>query len=219
MKKIGDTIKSFLNNIRSINHNLKLKNKIINSLLILILGIVLGILSKWLDNLSLDNTIWWHKIIATLDLGNFFSSMSVWLFIGLTISILSASPQRAGINTFLFFIGMTISYHLYTIMFAGFNPKNYMLIWYTITLLSPIMAFICWYAKSKHIISIIISSLILYVMLRACFGIGIWYFDIKTILDLIVFIASCFIIYTNPKNLIISFIIGLLLSFTIIIPI
>ena len=65
-------MKEFLNTIRQEENTLKLKNKIINTILIFILGVVLGIFSKWLDNLSIDNKLWWIKIIEKLDLNNFF---------------------------------------------------------------------------------------------------------------------------------------------------
>ena len=211
-------MKEYLNNIRKTNNNIKLKNKIINSILILILGIILGIISKYLDNLEINDTIFIHRIISYLDLRNFFSNMSIWLLLGLIISIYSKTPLRASINVFLFFLGMTISYHLYTIIFSGFNPKNYMIIWYSITLLSPLIAYICWYSKTNHIISILLDTIIILVMSSSSFNIGMWYFSIRGILYLLVFIGSIIVIYNNPKNIIISLILGIFLSIFIRIP-
>lgn len=187
--------------------------KWLNSLAILLLGIVLGIFSKWLDHISIDNTIWWQHILGILDLGNVFSEFGVWLFLATAISVFSKSPLRAGINVFLFFAGMTGSYHLYTILFCGFNPKSYMMIWYGMTVISPVLAFVTWHAKRNSGISYLISSGILAVMMLCSFGIGIWYFDFKRIIDTLLFIGTAVVLYDNPKKSIYSLVGALVLVF------
>lgn len=184
------------------------RNKITNSLLILVSGVLLGILSKFLDSKDI-----------LFDLGNFLSGFSIWIFIGLAISIYSKTPLKASINVFLFFIGMTVSYHLYSIFVCGFNPMSYMMIWYGITLISPVFAYICWYLRKDTNLSIALSTVILFIMYQSCFSIGMWYFDIKTIYDLLVFIGTVMVLYKKPKNTIIELVIGLVLSFFIRLPI
>lgn len=206
-------MKEFLNKIRTPDKNTKIKSKIINTLLIFLLGIILGIFSKWLDNLGINDEIWWQHIIGILDLGNVFSLFGIWIFIATAISVFSKTPLRASLNVFLFFLGMTVSYHLYTIYFSGFNLKSYMIIWYVITLITPILAFICWYAKGNGKISLIICSGILAVMLMSSFSIGMWYFYFKSIIDTILFIGTMGILYTNPKKSVCSLLGSLIIAF------
>ena len=206
-------MKEFLNKIRVPDENTTMKSKIVNTILIFLLGIILGLFSKWLDNLSINDEIWWQHFIGILDLGNVFSYFGIWIFLATTISVFSKTPLRASLNVFLFFLGMTISYHLYTVLFSGFNPKSYMMIWYIITLITPILAFICWYSKSNNKISIIICGGILAVMMLFSFGIGMWYFDFKSIIDTILFLGTIVVLYKNPKNSIYSLLIAIVLAF------
>lgn len=200
------------NKIRTPDRNMRMRNKFINTFLIFLLGIILGVWSKWLDNISIDNTIWWQNIFGILDLRNVFSEFVIWLFIAITISVFSKTPLRASLNVFLFFLGMTVSYHLYTIMFSGFNPKSYMMIWYGITAITPILAFICWYAKGDSKISIIISSVILAVMLMESFSVGLWYFYFKSIIDTLLFLGTMIVLYIKPKNSIYSLLFAIILT-------
>lgn len=200
------------NKIRTPDRNMRMRNKFINTFLIFLLGIVLGVWSKWLDNISIDNTIWWQNILGILDLRNVFSEFGIWLFIAITISVFSKTPLRASLNVFLFFVGMTVSYHLYTIMFSGFNPKNYMMIWYGITAITPILAFVCWYAKGNNKISIMISSVILAVMLIESFSVGLWYFYFKSIIDTLLFLGTMIVLYIKPKNSIYSLLFAIILT-------
>lgn len=135
--------------------------------------------------------------------------------IAITISVFSKTPQRASINVLLFFCGMTVSYHLYTIFFSGFNPRKYMMIWYGFTLISPLLAYLCWYTKGESKISMLISSLILSIMLISSFNIGIGYFDLKSAIDLFIFIGTVLVLYVNLKNTIYSLVISIILAFVI----
>ena len=190
-------MKAWLDSIRKPNKDIKISKKIIYSLLILLLGIILGVFSKWLDNLSINDAIWWQHILGIVDLRNVFSYVGIWMFLAITISVFSKTPLRASLNVFLFFVGMTVSYHLYTIMFSGFNPKSYMMIWYGVTAITPILAFICWYAKGNNKISIMISSGILAVMLIESFSIGFWYFYFKSVIDTLLFLGTMTVLYTK----------------------
>lgn len=197
-------MKAWLYKIRTPNRDIKLSLQITYSILILLFGIALGVFSKWMDNMGINDAIWWQHILGIIDLRNVFSEFAIWLLIALAISVYSSSPLRAGLNVFLFFVGMCISYHLYTIVFAGFNPQRYMMIWYGFTLLSPALAFICWYGKGETIVSLIIDILILAVMISKCFAIGFLYFAVTRIINVIIFLGSAAILYSKPKQTVIS---------------
>jgi hypothetical protein len=196
--------------------SLKPFNKITNSVMIFVFGIILGVFSKWLDNLALNDSIWWQHILGILDLGNLFSSLGVWILIAVCISIYSNSPLRASINVFIFFLGMCVSYHIYTIAFVGFNPRNYMLIWYGITLISPFMAFVCWYAKGNGIIAFIIKVAIITVIILCSFAIGMWYFDFTSVINTILFITTLVVLYDTPNKSIYSLICSIVMAYLII---
>ena len=205
-----------LTKIREQDKTLVFSKKVINTFIVLVFGIVLGIFSKWLDNTPLNDSIMWKRfLLGYLDLGNVFSMIGIWLLIALCISIYSATPLRASINVFIFFLGMNISYHIYTIIFAGFNPMNYMMIWYFLTLFSPILAFICWYSKGAGIIPVIINTCIIAIMILCCFGIGMWYFDFTGIINTIIFIITLIILYNTPQKSIITLIGGLVIAFVV----
>ena len=206
---------SFLEKVRTPNYNLTTFNKIRNSMMIFLFGIALGVFSKWLDNMSLNDSILWQHILGIIDLGNVLSSLGVWILIAVCISIYSNSPLRASINVFIFFLGMCVSYHIYTIAFVGFNPRNYMLIWYGITLISPFMAFVCWYAKGNGIIAFIIKVSIITVMILCSFAIGMWYFDFTSIINTIFFIITLVVLYHTPKELIYSLACSIVISYLI----
>ena len=163
-------------------------------------GVMLGVSAKWLDDLALDSDIWWHRIVERLNLSAFFSDIAIWLLIALVIAVISASAKRAALNVFVFFAGMCAAYHIWTIVFSGFDPGTYMLIWYGITLVSPLPGALCWYARGNGYAAAVISCLIMAVFWAVCFNIGLVYIGLKDVLSLLVFIAAAAILHKSRKR-------------------
>ena len=89
---------------------------------------------------------------------------------------------------------MVASYYLYSNYIAGFFPRSYAMIWFGFTAVSPLLAFVCWYAKGKSKLAFILSALILAVLFNMCFVYGCWYFNAKSVLEVIVFIIGLIVL-------------------------
>lgn len=185
---------NFLNNIRCAEKSIPAHRKIINTIAILCLGIVLGTFSKYLDFRQAELPSVLMAIDGALDLHNFLGRFAIWVMIALCISVYSNSAIRASVNVFAFFVGMVVSYYLYSNYIAGFFPKSYAIIWLGFTVISPVLAFACWYAKGKGKPSFILSAFILAVLFNMCFVYGCWYFEVRSILELAVFIVGLIIL-------------------------
>jgi hypothetical protein len=188
----------FLNSIRMPVKENSMPRQVLNTLLVLSLGMSLGLIAKILDCTASNELPY---LIEILDLGNFFSGMAIWILIAVAISVYSNSPIRAGINVFLFYTSMLIGYYTYTKYVAGFFPKSYIIIWAVLTIISPFLAYICWYAKGDGKISLIISSGIVGILFTQAFNFRIFYFYRTQRLEIIVFIVSVVMFYKNPKQL------------------
>lgn len=171
----------------------------ISTLLIFILGICLGILSKYLDSKSINELWFW---LQTLDLGNFFSRMGVWLFLAVVISKFSKTPIKAALNVFLFFVGMVGAYYWYTVSFEGFNPRAYMMIWGGFSLVSPVLAYVTWHVNGKTWFSELIAIMILVFLSRQTFAFGFWYFDLMHPLELVLYLMMIAILHKSPKQIV-----------------
>lgn len=184
----------FLNNIRSIENPISIRKKIINTITMLCLGLVLGTFSKFLDTTPVNELPF---VFAYLDIRNFLGRFAIWVFIALCISIYSNSSVRAGVNVFVFFGGMVASYYLYSNYIAGFFPKNYAIIWFGFTAISPFLAFVCWYAKGESKPAFILSTSILAILFNMVFVYGRWYLDARSVLELVIFVIGFIVLKRN----------------------
>ncbi len=187
-------MKSFLNTIRCEEKPISVSRKVVDTFGILLLGIALGTFSKFLDNTAVNELPF---IFGYLDITNFLVRFAIWVLIAVCISIYSNSSIRAAINVFVFFAGMVTSYYLYSKFVAGFFPRSYAMIWFGFTAISPLLAFICWYAKGKSKLSFVLSAMIIAVLFNMTFVYGMIYFEMRSILELIVFICGLVVLKRN----------------------
>lgn len=187
-------MKSFFGRIRCRENAGDFSRQVAATAAILVLGIVLGAFSKFLDTMPVNRLPF---LFEFLDVGNFLGRFAIWLLLALSISIYSRSPIRASINVFVFFAGMVTSYYLYSNFIAGFFPKSYAMIWAAFTAVSPILAFICWYAKGKSKWAFVLSAMILAVLFNAAFVYGSSYFEMRSILEFITFIFGIVVLKRN----------------------
>lgn len=132
------------------------------------------------------------------------------------ISIYSNSSIRASINVFVFFAGMVTSYYLYSKFVAGFFPRSYAMIWVGFTAISPLVAFVCWYAKGKSKSAFGLSAMILAILFNMTFVYGSSYFEMRSILELLVFICGFVVVKRQTlKESIIMLAIGIVLAFVL----
>lgn len=202
-------MKAFLNRIRTPEKDVSLKTQIIVTIGILLFGFALGVLQKWIDG-SPSNIF--PLLLQQLDIGNYFGRLAIWILLATVISIYSRTPLRASLNTFLFFISMLAGYYLYCNYVLGFLPITYMMIWVIISFASIFMAYICWYAKGKGIISILISSAIIGVLFAQAFSLtkGFYVFNI---MEIFTWITSVIILYRKPKEFAIELVLSIVVAF------
>ena len=186
-----------LNDIRNVENSISNNSKIINTIAVLFLGIALGTFSKFLDFRQAELPCVLMAIDEAFDIHNFLGRFAIWVLIALCISIYSNSAIRASVNVFAFFVGMVASYYLYSNYIAGFFPRSYAMIWFGFTAVSPLLAFVCWYARGKSKLAFILSALILAVLFNMCFVYGFGYFSARSVLEVIVFIIGFIVLKRN----------------------
>ena len=177
-----------------------------NTLLLALLGIALGVLAKYLDGLALTDAVWWQKVILKLDLVNVFSQLPVWLVLALAVAVFSQSPLRAGLNSFVFLLGMCLAFHVYPVVVAGadFHLNRDMMIWYVITAAAPLLGTICWYGRGPTTVSILIDVLIFTVLTATCFSVGWIFIRLNGAVNAALFVLAAIMLFQRPRQILIG---------------
>ena len=190
----------FLDKIRTPQKSNSIKGQVIVTIGILLLGISMGTFSKYLDYMQGHLPALLQAIDRALDFHNFLGELAPWIVIAVCIAVYSHTPFRAAMNVFLFFAGFVASYYLYCNFVAGFFPKSYAMIWIACTIASPFLGFLCWYAKGKGWVTIILSAGILGVLVNTAFSYGMFYINIRSWLNLLMLLIGILVLRKSVKE-------------------
>ncbi|MCB6611121.1 hypothetical protein V3C10_18775 [[Clostridium] symbiosum] len=117
----------------------------------MISGIILGLAAKLVD---VPEVTW--KLPVLDDIGGRFG---IWIFAATLLAVRSDTPAYAAVRVFGFFASMLLTYYLYTVLFLGFYPKSQMILWGSISLISPFCAFIIWFSNERNRAAAILGAL------------------------------------------------------------
>lgn len=188
--------KERLGKVRIPGKELSLQKKIVITAMILVIGCLLGVMQKWLDGVAYNVL---PICLQNLDLANYFGRLSFWILMSVVISVYSENPLRASVNTFSFLISMLVGYYVYCKFAVGFLPVSYMMFWVLAALASIPAACVCWYARGKGAVAIILSAAILAVMFSQAVLITQG-FHVTHLLDLLTWALGLVILYRKPKE-------------------
>lgn len=155
----------------------------VHTALIVACGALLGMLTKLWD-------------IYTVDLGDVFSQMSVWIFLCTVIAVQSSTPHRAAVNVFGFCMAMLATYYLTADRTKSVYSAAFARGWTLFALLSPLFAFLSWYAKGKGHLAKLLTAGILLVMLAA----AVILFDRVRVADAVFAVLTSFVLRKNEKS-------------------
>lgn len=150
----------------------------------LLLGGLAGVCCKLLD---IYDTVQHFD----MTLGEMFSQMSIWVLIGVLISVYSKTPKRAMCNVFPFCIGMLAAYYVTAEATHSVYGWSFIKGWTIFACFSPLFAYLTWMTKEQGWIPKLISLGILAVTI----GSSIIFFGGPRIYDIIILLLLIYILF------------------------
>ncbi|MCL6456989.1 MAG: hypothetical protein K6T85_03195 [Gorillibacterium sp.] len=109
------------------------------------------------------------KIVDNPDFNPIFDGiggrLGIWVFVATLLSIFSYSPKFAVVKIFAFFGSLLTVYYVYTTFVLHFFPERAIIFWGICAVISPVCAYMMWYARGSGLFSVIVSALPITVLL------------------------------------------------------
>ncbi|WP_164817464.1 hypothetical protein [Paenibacillus lautus] len=190
------------------------KQKVFSIVNTMMIGAILGLAAKLVDTPGINPIF-----------DNICGRLGIWVFVATLLSVFSYSPKLAAVKIFAFFGSMLTANYAYTVLFLHFFPMREIVFWGMCAVVSPVCAYIMWYARGNGLLSYIVSALPITVLLSEGFELRHAYLPIHTHYYLIPFLMGIYLIMILvllliiPKNkiqFVVVLPIALILSFIMI---
>jgi len=132
--------------------------KVISILIAVLIGAILGLAAKLVDTPDMNPIF-----------DNIGGRLGIWVFVAALLSVFSYSPRLAAIKVFAFFASMLTVYYVYTTFVLHFFPKSAIIFWGICAAISPVCAYVMWYARGVRFVSNLIAALPITVLLSEGF--------------------------------------------------
>ena len=137
--------------------NIKLSHTLKSYSIVFLVGILVGCICRLLDYCSLDS-LWGFSSIQTL--------LGFWIITNTIIVLLSTSNKCAGISSFLYMFGMTLSFYglqailgMFIPLFSGGFRKSLFILFTLLSIPCAIAAFVLYYWNKDNALSSLLYSL------------------------------------------------------------
>lgn len=137
--------------------NIKLSHTLKSYSIVFLIGIFVGCICRLLDYCPLDS-LWGFSSIQTL--------LGFWIITNTIIVLLSTSNKCAGISSFLYMFGMTLSFYglqailgMFIPLFSGGFRKSLFILFTLLSIPCAIAAFILYYWNKDNALSSLLYSL------------------------------------------------------------
>ncbi len=171
-----------LNQIR-VGYKSTTKQKVFSIVRAMMIGVILGLAAKLVDNPGINPVF--------DDIGG---RLGIWVFVATLLSVFSYSPKVAAVKIFVFFGSMLTVYYAYSVLFLHFFPMREIVFWGMCAVVSPVCAYIMWYARGNGVSSYIVAALPITVLLSEGFELRHAYLPIHTHYYLIPLLMGIYLI-------------------------
>ncbi len=165
-----------------------------------ITGLILGVIRAWTEGPGPAEGGVLQKICLFLDLNHMMKGLSLWLLIGLSITVFARGPWRGGIRMGCFYLGALVGVIVYRLGVNGNYPGLSELYLAGIVLISVPLGVLGWYSRRQGVLGCVLTALILAILLTQTFSWGFWYIKLKSIQELVILVLAAIVLFRPTRT-------------------